>query len=187
MKKGDITLLKKELRQEMLIKRAKTKFAEKKMYDEWICDQLWKTITERNAKVVHAYLPMGKEIDIIPLLEKLLKNDVKVVTPKTLPKRVLENRVLYDLSEIEKGVFGTTHPLKADIYEGPFDLAIVPGLAFDAENYRLGYGGGYYDNFLANHPQTYKAGIFYPFQKVKKVPLESHDLRLDTIFSKELK
>jgi 5-formyltetrahydrofolate cyclo-ligase len=186
MDNDDITSTKKSLRQEMLVKRLNMSATEKQQYDNWICDRLYNIIEQRNAKVIHAYLPMGKEIDITPLLFKLLKQGLKVVTPKTLPKRVLENRVLYDLEEVEKGVFGTTHPLKADIYEGPFDLAIVPGLAYDNENYRLGYGGGYYDNFLINHPETFKSGIFYPFQKVEKVPLESHDLQLDVILSREL-
>jgi 5-formyltetrahydrofolate cyclo-ligase len=57
-------------------------------------------------------------------------------------------------------------------------------LAFDAANYRLGYGGGYYDGFLRQHPEAYKLGICYPFQKVKQVPLEAHDVRLDAVLAK---
>ena len=95
----------------------------------------------------------------------------------------MENRVLHDLNEIERGVFGTTHPREADIYEGPYDIAIIPGLAFDVENYRLGYGGGYYDNFLINHPETFKIGVGYPFQLVNKVAREEHDLSMDLIIT----
>ena len=62
-------------------------------------------------------------------------------------------------------------------------MIIVPGLAFDAQNYRLGYGGGYYDNFIVNHAQAKKIGIFYPFQKVEKVPVEAHDFPLDKILA----
>lgn len=168
------------MRKVMLARRLNLSPKTKMAYDAWICQQLFDLISERNAKVVHAYLPMGREIDITPLLEKLLEVGVMVVTPKTLPKRVLENRILESLSEVEEGVFGTTHPLVPNIYEGPFDMAIVPGLAFD-NNYRLGYGGGYYDNFLVNHPETFKVGIFYPFQKVDEVPTEAHDLALNQI------
>ena len=60
-------------------------------------------------------------------------------------------------------------------------MIITPGLAFDASNYRLGYGGGYYDSFMVNHPDAWKIGICYPFQKVPKVPIEEHDLQLDKI------
>ncbi|MCO6501275.1 MAG: 5-formyltetrahydrofolate cyclo-ligase [Vicingus serpentipes] len=172
---------KKALRKVMLIKRAQLNVSMKEKYDKWVCDELEKMIIAKNYKTVHAYLPMGKEINITPLLEKLLRKKITVVTPKTLPKRKLENRVLTSLTDIEKGVFGTTHPANPEEYKGTFDLIIVPGLAFDSNNYRLGYGGGYYDNFLINHPQAYKAGIFYPFQQVEKVPIEEHDLALHTI------
>ena len=66
-------------------------------------------------------------------------------------------------------------------YKGTFDLIIIPELVFDNNNYRLGYGGGYYDNFLAKHPIAYKLGIFYPNQKVDKAPIETHDLQLNEI------
>lgn len=181
MNQEDIVQIKKSLRQEMLSKRADITLEEKSVYDAWICDQLFEIISTRKAKVIHAYLPMENEIDITPLLEQLLKEGLKAVTPKTLPQRVLENRVLHDLNQLEDGVFGTKHPLDADVYEGSYDIAIVPGLAFDEGNYRLGYGGGYYDNFLIDHKSTFKVGIFYPFQKVTKVPVEPHDLRLNQI------
>ena len=124
---------------------------------------------------------MGKEIDISPLLQSLLEKKITVVVPKTLPKRKLENLVLTDLNKVEKGVFGTTHPADSKIYNDAFDLIIVPGLAFDKNNYRLGYGAGYYDNFIVNHQNTRKIGIFYPFQEVEKVPTEVHDVQLDEL------
>ena len=183
MEKPTIELVKKELREKMLLLRAKFPKKEKKVRDEWICDQIENLIRTNDYRIIHAYLPMGKEIDITPLLEKLLKYDIKVVTPKTLRKRQLENRILQDLAEIETGVFGTTHPKKPDIYKGPFDLIIVPGLAYDSKKYRLGYGGGYYDNFLSQHPEAFKLGIFYSYQEVQTVPTEPHDIKLDDLIS----
>jgi len=167
----------------MLQERAQLNLAFKTEYDNWICEELEKLIIKNNFKTVHTYLSMGKEINITPLLEKLLANSITVFTPKILPKRQLENRVLTSLNDIEKGVFGTTHSSNTEEYKGEFDLIIIPGLAFDNNNYRLGYGGGYYDNFLINHPKALKVGIFYPNQKVDKVPTENHDLQLDQILS----
>lgn len=172
---------KNRLRKKMLAIRARLKPSLKKEYDLWICQQLEQFIEEKRYKTIHAYLPMGKEIDITPLLENLLAKNITVVTPKTLPKRKLENRILTSFTDIEKGVFGTTHPANPEKYTGTFDLIIIPGLAFDNNNYRLGYGGGYYDNFLINHPEAYKLGIFYPEQKVEQVPTEAHDIQLDEI------
>ena len=173
--------LKKNLRKEMLMKRAKLNKISKRKYDEWICNSLLKKIEDAKYKTIHCYLPMGTEINITSLIERLLEMNLTLVAPKTLPKRKLENLVLTSLDEVEKGVFGTTHPRGEAIFDGEFDLIIVPGLAFDSANYRLGYGGGYYDNFMVHHPHAHKIGIFYPFQHVEKIPSELHDIILDEI------
>lgn len=173
--------LKKELRKEMLVKRVKVDKSAKVKYDQWICDSLLNIIVHSGFKTIHCYLPMGTEINIAPLLEKLLKMGLTLVAPKTLPKRKLKNLVLKSLDEVEKGVFGTTYPSGEEVFEGTFDFIIVPGLAFDSNYYRLGYGGGYYDNFIVNQPSAKKVGIFYPFQEVDEVPIEGHDIKLDDI------
>lgn len=151
--------------------------------DEYVCQKLKTLILEKNHQNIHAYIPMKGEINIVPLLQWLLENHYNVATPKTLPKRKLENRKLVSLKNLEFGIMKTQHPVEPIIYHNPFDLIIVPGLAFDEQKYRLGYGGGYYDNFLITQPQAQKVGIFYPFQKVSKVPIEEHDIKLDIIFA----
>lgn len=185
MDKNDIITQKKAVRQENLIKRAKLNSTYKTHYDQWICEQLANIIDERNYHNIHVYLPMGKEINITPLIEILLEKNKTVVAPKTLPKRKLQNLVLTAINEVEKGVFGTTHPASGKVYEGPFDLIIVPGLAFDYKRYRVGYGGGYYDNFLVQHPESQKIGIFYPQQVMENVPREPHDMQLDELLVNE--
>ncbi len=175
---------KKLLRNFMLKKRLNFDPSEKRKYDEWICTSLEEIILEKNAKTVHAYIPMGAEINIKPLLERLIERGITVVTPKTLSKPEMQNRVLTSFDDLEKGVFGTSHPATPIEYKGKFDFIIVPGLAYDANNYRLGYGGGYYDTFLSKHPEAFKEGIFYPFQWVQEVPTEEHDVPLNEILVK---
>jgi 5-formyltetrahydrofolate cyclo-ligase len=172
---------KKALRQQMFLERSKIEPLHKAKYDQFIGEQLVSLILKNGYKVVHAYIPMGQEIDIAPLLQELLHKKITVVCPKTLPARALENRVLTSLNDLETGIKGTQHPALPQVYEGSYDLIIVPGLAFDHQKYRLGYGGGYYDGFLATQPQAHKVGIFYPFQQVDEVPREAHDVFLDEI------
>jgi 5-formyltetrahydrofolate cyclo-ligase len=172
---------KKNLRKQMLLKRAKLPKEKKEVYDQGICNTLLNTIEGNQYKTIHCYLPMGTEINIFPLIEELLENGLTVITPKTLPKRTLKHLVLKSLDELEKGIFGTLHPEGGEEFEGEYDLIIVPGLSFDSINYRLGYGGGYYDAFMLNHPTANKIGIFYPFQEVDSIPVEPHDLRLDKV------
>lgn len=166
----------------MLLKRDELDSTVRKSYDERICLKLAALIDKHSCKVVHTYLPMGSEIDISPLIEDLLARGITVVTPKALRKRQMENLVLHSLTALEDGIYGTRHPANSTVYTGNYDLFIIPGLAFDKKHYRLGYGSGYYDTFLATQPNALKVGICYPFQMVDKVPTEAHDVQLDEIF-----
>ncbi len=165
----------------MLQQREALPRSERNAFSTAICQKLWAMIQEREARVVHSYLTMGTEVNVLPLLEKLLTKGIKVVVPKTLKKRQLQNLELKNLKDMEPGIFGTYHPKNGLEYTGKFDFIIVVGLAFDQTGYRVGYGGGYYDTFLADQGEAYKVGVCYPFQMVEKVPLEAHDIRLDEV------
>jgi len=167
----------------MLAERSKLEFVAKEKYDYMICDAIWRQIENYDYKSIHCYLPMGTEINITPLIQSILDKKIPVAVPKTLPKGNMENLLLSSLEDLEDGIFGTKHPAGAQVFPGNYDLIIVPGLAFDKANFRLGYGGGYYDKFLANNPNSVKLGICYPFQKMSNIPLEKHDVRLDDVLS----
>jgi 5-formyltetrahydrofolate cyclo-ligase len=65
-----------------------------------------------------------------------------------------------------------------------FDVVIVPMLGFDSKTlHRIGYGGGYYDKFLATQPRTRKIGVCYEAGKIKNIPTEPYDIALDMIVS----
>lgn len=167
------------LREEMKRQRALLLPEEKKLLDRAICQRLFSLIQERQAKVIHTFLPMEDEINIFPLLKDLLAKGLTIVAPEALPKRRLRNWLLQDLDQLQDGVYGTQYPAHSQEYTGSYDLIIVPGLAFDHDNFRLGYGAGYYDAFLSDHPEAYAVGIAYPFQVMDRVPREAHDVSLD--------
>lgn len=174
---------KKYLRKTMLKQRNKMPRKERNSLSEKICSQLWSYILENEIKVIHSYLTMGSEVNVMPLLQKVLDAGLTVVVPKTLKKRQMLNLVLTDLKNMEGGIFNTYHPKDAIEYTGEYDLIIVAGLAFDKQGFRIGYGGGYYDTFLADQDAAMKVGICYPFQIVESVPVESHDIQLDKVVS----
>jgi 5-formyltetrahydrofolate cyclo-ligase len=64
-----------------------------------------------------------------------------------------------------------------------FDLIVVPILAFDDDNYRLGWGGGWYDRFLADQSQARKIGVGYQNGHINKLPREAHDIALDSVIT----
>lgn len=172
---------KQALRKIMAQKRDNLVPARKKAYDQWICNQLLALVKTNSYQLIHTYLPMGSEIDLSPLIQDLLALNIQITCPKTLGKRKLEHLILRSLNEVETGKFGTQYPANTKVYTGQQDLIIVPGLAFDQEGYRVGYGGGYYDAFLQEQANAYKIGIAYPFQIVDQVPKEIHDQQLDQV------
>ncbi|MEO2052075.1 MAG: 5-formyltetrahydrofolate cyclo-ligase [Allomuricauda sp.] len=173
--------LKKEIRDEMLGRRNRMSLGQKALYDHKICEVLWRLVEQKVIQSVHTYLPMGSEVDIVPFIAQCLEHRVTVVVPQTLPDRQFKNLVLSSLQALERGVFGTSYPSGNRVYKGHYDLIIVPGLACDDNRSRLGYGGGYYDTFLADQTTSFKLGLFYPFQKMDQLPTESHDIQLDKV------
>ncbi len=178
---------KKKIRLEMLSKRDHLQADFKSDYDDRICSSLMQIIEDQKCRIVHTFLPMGSEINIFPFINNILKEKIKVVTPKTLKTGKLQHLILNDINEVENGIFGTIHPSSDQEYEGKYDIIIVPGLSADKLNNRLGYGGGYYDKFLLQHPEALKIGIFYPFQILESLPNEPHDVKLDIILIEDSK
>lgn len=172
---------KKELRDKMLQQRAN--ISSKTLIDDSqsICNQLFQIVQNKDIQRIHTYLPMRNEIDVFPLLDQLLHLEKEIFAPKTLKQRQLEHYRYSGRKHLEKGLFKTFHPIGNTPYTGTFDLIIVPGLAFSKSGKRLGYGGGYYDNFLSQHPDALKIGVAYAFQLLKDIPTEPHDAILDKI------
>ena len=174
---------KKDLRKRMLAARAAFDPEEKQKFDQFICEEIGQKIEELGAQVIHTFLPMGDEINIFLVIKMMLQNGLTVVAPKSVKSRRMENLVLKSLDELEEGIFGTRHPANSYQYVGYYDLFIVPGLAFDKRGYRLGYGAGYYDMFLAAQLKGHKLGVCYPFQVVEHVPAEAHDVPMNDVLN----
>ncbi|UZR94303.1 5-formyltetrahydrofolate cyclo-ligase [Chondrinema litorale] len=172
---------KEELRKKMLALRAKLSLSEMKELSEKICKTLEQLVAKENPQVVHVFIPFKNEPDILPFLDFLLEKEKQVIAPKTLRNRQLEHYHYSGFNDLEQGLFKTLYPANGLKYEGKIDMILVPGLAFDRYGYRLGYGGGYYDTFLDTYPNAVKVGIVYPFQLVKKVPVETHDAKMNLI------
>lgn len=169
------------IRKQVQNKRDSLSLTEKSTLDRNLCNILIKLIDAKKTKVVHTYLPIKSEVNIYPVIDYMLSNNITVVAPKALPGMEMSNLILSSLSDLENGVFGTKHPTGNNIYHGQYDIIIVPGLAFDKNNNRIGYGGGYYDMFLKSNQKALKVALAYPFQVFNEIPFEFHDEKLDLI------
>ena len=135
----------------------------------------------RNAKTIYGYLPYNQEVRTVAMLEKALADGKKVAVPKCYGE---EMRFIYmeDLSKVEKGYAGIPEPIADEpVADDPTALVLMPGLAFDPQGHRCGYGGGFYDKFLAAEPNHPTLALCYEFQMFDHLEVDSHDIPVDTV------
>ena len=133
---------------------------------------------------VAGYLAMGAELDPAPALAELRRRGHGVLLP-VVPGRGLPLlfRHWSPGEPLERGPLGTRHPPPSAREARP-DLLLVPLLAFDAEGWRLGYGGGYYDRTMAALGVP-AIGLAYAGQEVQSVPHGERDRRIDAIVTEQ--
>ena len=135
----------------------------------------------KNAKTIYGYLPYNQEVRTVPMLEQALKDGKKVAVPKVYGD---EMKFLYldDLSKVSKGYAGIPEPIAdGPVAEDTTALVLMPGLAFDPLGHRIGYGGGFYDKFLAAEPNHPTLALCYDFQMLPELHTEEHDIPVDTV------
>ena len=186
----DIRVIKKELRTAMKARLAAVSKDETLDASNSVLAQLESLEQWKRTEIVLAFLSMKDEIDTIPILNAVLEQGKTLAVPRVVGPEL----VFYQIQDLEKnvapGAFGILEPVSGlcpvavETLSEHHSVALVPGLAFDKENFRLGRGKGFYDRFLASAGDSlYKIGIGYSFQLVEKVPREPHDKALDLVIT----
>ena len=135
----------------------------------------------RNAKTIYGYLPYNQEVRTVPMLEQAMKDGKRVAVPKCYGD---EMKFLFmdDLSKVEKGYAGIPEPIADEpVADDETALVLMPGLAFDPQGHRIGYGGGFYDKFLAQEPNHPTLALCYEFQMLEHLETEEFDIPVDTV------
>jgi 5-formyltetrahydrofolate cyclo-ligase len=181
---------KRELRRIMKARRREVSVAARNAYSAALCELLLgrgdvrRAISEKGVFAV--YLASSDEIDLSDLIECLWNEGCKVVVPAW--RDGTYRLIGYSPStRLLPGPMGILEPAAegegiVPTQENEVSVWIVPGLAFSPSGARLGYGGGWYDRFLAKADASAVAlGVAYPFQMVESIPLERHDRPLTDI------
>ena len=135
----------------------------------------------RNAKTIYGYLPYNQEVRTVPMLEQALREGKRVAVPKIYGD-TMKFLYLDDLSRVEKNEMGIPEPVAdTPVADDRTALVLMPGLAFTKQGDRMGYGGGFYDRFLAEEPDHPTLALCYDFQMVDSLPTEEFDIPVDTV------
>ena len=135
----------------------------------------------QKAKTFYGYLPYNQEVRTVPMLEQALRDGKRVAVPKCYGDTM---KFIYmdDLSQVAPGYAGIPEPTAdAPIADDPTALVLMPGMAFDPQGHRIGYGGGFYDKFLAAEPNHPTLALCYDFQMLPHLDTEAFDIPVDTV------
>ncbi len=147
-----------------------------------IKDRLFNEKEFEKSKVVMFYVSLKDEVNTLTMVDEALKMGKRVCVPVVLmeEKRLIAGEIKDRKEDLEKQHFGIYQPKKGRVRELPLediDLVVVPGIAFDKTNVRLGRGHGYYDRFLSGLPKSAKTiGLAFDFQVLDDLPKDPHDV-----------
>lgn len=147
--------------------------------DRAMTEELLDKAVYQSAHTIATYLPMDHEFDSYFLIAQAQADGKRVLVPKVIgPGQMVF--LPYDPEHLQESYFGVLEPSRGQVFsKEAIDLIHVPGLAFNAEGYRIGHGGGYYDRYLADY-QGVTVSTIYDFQQAT-FKEEEHDIPVQEV------
>lgn len=158
-------LLKQEIRAQYRLRRREIPPEKKNTMDAAVFERIISMPVYRKAGLLLCYVSTAEEVETQNLIRHALENGKRVCVPLSLTEtHTVEFHEIHSLEELMPGTYGVLEPkrgVSTPVTYYPYGtVCIVPGLVFDEEGYRLGYGKGYYDRFLQRF-RGVKIGICY--------------------------
>lgn len=156
-----------------------------------IANKLYALPVYRKAKVVMFFVSFGSEVDTRPMIEGTIQTGKLALVPKAIPetRELIPSKVIDWVHDLEPGSYNIPEPSQESLRpQDPevIDLLIVPGVGFDLDGGRLGYGGGYYDRFFERlKPGVPLVALAFEMQIIPHIPLEDWDRRVDIIITEQ--
>lgn len=175
------------LRKEVLQKRNSLSNFQIARRSKLIQDKLIGSAEFIESKSIGVYLPVGSEVQTDHIIRNALELDKTVLLPRVIINEldffIVEKHDYYhDSFDVNK--FGIKEPKKTNMKLDFIDLLIVPGIVFDSYGYRIGYGYGYYDKFMAEKNFSKSIGLAYDFQVMKNpIPKFEFDKKIDILIT----
>lgn len=184
----DVRSTKNNLREKFRQKRLDFTPQQKAEYDEMIFQRLCRLYQYKNASVVLCYVSKSIEVDTLKFINQALADGKRVAVPRCIDgTRKMDFYFINSVDDLEKGSFGVYEP-KTDtctkLTELDSGLCVVPGMSFDTNGYRLGYGKGYYDRFLSEFGGD-TVGICYSCCIKWNLPKGKFDKPVDIILTEK--
>ena len=174
---------KKALRAEIRAKKRALTEEQIVRYSEELAQKLFAHPLYQAAKSIYGYMSYNQEVRTMPILRQAQADGKRVAVPKVYGD-TMKFLWLDDLNAVAPGAYNIPEPI-ADGPEADDETALVlmPGLAFDPEGHRCGYGGGFYDKYLAAHPKHVTLALCYGFQMFSHLDTDAFDIPVQYVIS----
>jgi len=177
------TRTKDQIRRDALQRRDAIPPEQRALRSAAICSAVIDDETFVRARGVHVYLPIGSEVDIRPIIEVAWGMGKDVGLMRVMEDGGIEHHEIDSGTEYRPGPLGVLEPVQAESFDLDIcDLVIVPVVAVDQDGNRLGYGKGYYDQFLAQYPRP-AIGVCFEDQVFDHIPADDGDISLDAVYT----
>ncbi|MBR5134772.1 MAG: 5-formyltetrahydrofolate cyclo-ligase [Clostridia bacterium] len=188
MQVKDIRPIKQELRERYKEQRRAMETADKQKKDRRISDAVRRLWQYQSCRTLLCYVSTAIEVDTRMIIKRALEDGKRVAVPRCVPgTRLMEFYYIESLDELLPGSFGVDEPnpdpsrLLTDMSEG---LCLVPALSYDLSGYRLGYGKGYYDRYLAAFGGSL-VGLCYGDCVERHLPHGRYDRPVETLVTEQ--
>ena len=142
-----------------------------------------KSESYKKSNVIMLYYPLGNETDTSGILKKALNDGKTVLYPVTdITTNKITPVIVNSKTNFSKGAYSVFEPTEKNVYKGKIDVILVPGIVYDKKGWRIGFGKGCYDRFLAN-TDAVKIGFCYDFQIADKIDNDNFDIRMNFLVS----
>ena len=175
---------KKQIRKQIFAARKAHTDAQIEDWRRMIADRVTTLPEYTDAKSILAYADYNHEVMTGFIIEAAWRDGKEVAVPKVVGQDMIFYK-LTDFAQLEKGYFGIPEPAGGEIVQWEDAMMVMPGVAFDRENHRVGYGGGFYDRFLEKHPCIRRVAVAFEFQMLPEVPTEPTDISPEIIVTEK--
>ncbi|SKA83780.1 5-formyltetrahydrofolate cyclo-ligase [Caloramator quimbayensis] len=178
--------MKKEIRKKMIFLRDSFHKEELDKLSSQIIKNIINWSFYKNSTAIMLYSSIKSEVRINDLLKKGIEDKKTIILPKTLKdNRELLPCIVEDIKELHIGNYGILEPMGSKVLDkNSIDIIFVPGVAYDYNGFRIGYGAGYYDRFLKDY-KGIKAGVCYSFQVIDDVFHDLYDINMDYLITEK--
>jgi 5-formyltetrahydrofolate cyclo-ligase len=180
---------KSDIRKDILYKRNSLSESEIINNSKIISIRVIATQEYQSSKSIGVYYPIGSEVNTFDIIKHSIDNKKDVGLPRVIDSTKIEFfKVIEDSFEkikFTKGKYGVFENSMSTTSIDQMDLLIIPGIAFDLQGNRIGYGKGYYDRLLSSRKAKYVIGLAFETQVINEIPNNDYDIPVNIIITEK--